>query len=322
MRRTFTLVCLLLASLRAASGAAAVWIDTDVAIGSPLREIDDGFALAFAIHSPEIRIVGISTTYGNAGVNRTTAVARGFVRRFDPHLQVFRGAAAAGEFQRETEASAALARALRKERLTYVALGPLTNLASFVTQHPAEARRIERVLFVGGRSPDRVLRFGPTGAMRIHDANVFKDPAAARKILRTKIPLVLTPVETSAYLLLRPNERRELRGGTGRFLRERSGIWMWFFTALVREQGGPLFDLLPMLELTRPRLLRNETRSAAVDSAGDLIAARQPQPGARAVRFCTGFVHDPTALVRHRLSDYSQERNASGATVSTGAQKN
>jgi len=48
------------------AAADTVWIDTDVSIGSPIREVDDAYALLLAFHSPEIRIAGISTTYGNA----------------------------------------------------------------------------------------------------------------------------------------------------------------------------------------------------------------------------------------------------------------
>jgi inosine-uridine nucleoside N-ribohydrolase len=43
-----------------------VWIDTDPSIGAPWREVDDAFALLLAFQSPELEIVGISSTYGNA----------------------------------------------------------------------------------------------------------------------------------------------------------------------------------------------------------------------------------------------------------------
>ena len=64
----------------------AVWIDTDPAIGAPWREVDDAFALMLAFHSPELRIVGISTSYGNAALPRTTKVARDLVRRLGKAL--------------------------------------------------------------------------------------------------------------------------------------------------------------------------------------------------------------------------------------------
>jgi pyrimidine-specific ribonucleoside hydrolase len=73
------------------------WIDTDPSIGPPWREVDDAFALLLAFRCPELRIVGISTTYGNAPLRRTTAVGRDLVRRFGTRAvgeqMVFAGAA-------------------------------------------------------------------------------------------------------------------------------------------------------------------------------------------------------------------------------------
>src|SRR4051812_41513428 len=62
--------------------ADTVWIDTDISMGSPIREVDDGYALVLAFHSPEIQIAGLSTSYGNAPLDATTRIARDFVRRF------------------------------------------------------------------------------------------------------------------------------------------------------------------------------------------------------------------------------------------------
>jgi pyrimidine-specific ribonucleoside hydrolase len=111
-----------------------IWIDTDPSLGAPWREVNDAFALMLAFRSPEVRIVGISTTYGNAGVKRTTAVAHDLVRRFGAS-HIHPGAESPRDRSRQTSATEALAAALRKRRLTYVALGPLTNLAAFCRLH-------------------------------------------------------------------------------------------------------------------------------------------------------------------------------------------
>jgi pyrimidine-specific ribonucleoside hydrolase len=226
-----------------------VWIDTDPAIGSPFRDVDDSFALIVAFHAAQLRIAGISTTYGNASLTRTTSVASDLAARFGQPAgitaeNVYPGAALPGDFRTPTAASEALAHALRKEKLTYVALGPLTNLAAFLEQHPNLTGRFEQVIIVGGKSPGRQLAFGPTSGWRVHDANVFKDPAAARGIMSPRIPLLLAPVETSSHLILLPGELRKLgqSTGAGDFLYRRSRVWMWFWTAIVGEKGGPIFD--------------------------------------------------------------------------------
>ena len=92
MRRLTVLVAVL--SLARTAFAATVWIDTDVSIGSPIRDVDDGYALALAFCSPELRIAGISTSYGNASRDYSTRVAREMVQQFGPAgLNVHSGAA-------------------------------------------------------------------------------------------------------------------------------------------------------------------------------------------------------------------------------------
>nr|MBA2586135.1 nucleoside hydrolase [Chthoniobacterales bacterium] len=76
------LLCLALAFGGQLLKAENVWIDTDPALGSPFREVDDGYALLLALHSPELHILGISTTYGNAPLARTTVVANTIATRF------------------------------------------------------------------------------------------------------------------------------------------------------------------------------------------------------------------------------------------------
>src|SRR5205085_8983070 len=92
------------------AAAGTVWIDTDVSIGSPIREVDDAFALVLAFHSPEIRIAGLSTTYGNAPLGQTTRAARDLVERFGQPAgltvdAVFAGAGSASDLGRRSAAS-------------------------------------------------------------------------------------------------------------------------------------------------------------------------------------------------------------------------
>src|ERR1700719_2440340 len=126
--RKLTLLAFAVGLVRFAE-AGTIWIDTDVSIGSPIREVDDAYALVLAFHSPEIRIAGVSTTYGNASVAATTRAARELVTGFGGGAgltadQVFSGARSANDLGRRSEASEALAMALEKDSVTYIALGP------------------------------------------------------------------------------------------------------------------------------------------------------------------------------------------------------
>lgn len=308
MRGATFLLCFLFSGRLAA--ATNVWIDTDAAIGAPWREVDDAFALVLALHSPRLHIVGISSTYGNAGLARTTAVTRDIVHRFGGAAgltdgNVFCGAAHARDFG-GSDTVKALAQALRAQKLTYIALGPATNLAALLRAHPELAPRIEKVIFVGGRTPGRPLLFGRNGSLQIHDANVFKDPAAARVVLQSGMPLVLAPAEVGGQLLLTRTDTTELsRGGeAARFLQRGSRFWLWFWTGVVGNRGGPLFDALAVAAAANPASVPMERRYASVRSTGELIAARKPFPGAREVRFCTAIgAETKPALMRALLQD-------------------
>lgn len=305
--RSLRLLCAVLALARVVS-ANTVWIDTDVAIGSPIREVDDGFALILAFHSPEIRIAGVSTTYGNASLGATTRAAQDMVRRFGRSAglaadHVFAGAASASDRGSRSDASDALAAALEKQKATYIALGPLTNLATFLQLHPQLAHRIERVVFLGGQASGDDLAFGPNRSFHIHDANVFKDSAATAAVLRSNIPLTLIPIATGSGLTVDRADLGELErsGDAGQYLSSRSRIWLWFWTNFVKAKGGPIFDALAIIPATKPDLLSIEKRYAKMDAAGNLLVTPRLTNGARPVSYCPGFAPATKRFVMQRL---------------------
>jgi inosine-uridine nucleoside N-ribohydrolase len=275
-----------------AATATSVWIDADPSIGAPYREVDDAFALVLAFHSPELKIRGISTTFGNARLKRTTQVTRELVEQFGAPAgltagDVHPGARSKRDRAQRSAATDALGAALRNEKLTYLALGPLTNLAALLEHHPELAARIERVIFVGGRSPGTVFAFGPRGGLQIHDANVVKDPDAVRAVLARRVPIALAPVETSSRLVLTKERRFELRDGSAaaQFLYRKSRVWLWFWTSVVQHGGGPLFDALAVIGAARPELVITEQRHAWVRPTGELVAQKRPAEKSRAVGF-------------------------------------
>jgi inosine-uridine nucleoside N-ribohydrolase len=217
--------------------------------------------------------------------------------------QVFAGAASAADLGRRTQASEALATALEKESITYVALAPLTNLATFLRLHPKSARKIERVIFLGGQAQGTTLAFGPRRSFHIHDANVFKDPAAAEAVVRSNIPLTLVPIATASELLLNDENLRELErhGGAGNYLARCSKVWLWFWTHFVNTNGGPIFDALAVVAAARPELVTTRGRYAKMDEAGNLIVTDRLTSGARGVRFATSFLPATKRFVVERL---------------------
>ncbi len=298
-----------------------VWIDTDPSIGVPLHEADDGFALIQAFHSPELRIRGISTTYGNAGLATTTRITREMVNRFGGpaginNTHVHTGAASARDLGKPTAATAALLAALAARPLTYLALAPLTNLATFLTLHPEAARRIERVIFVGGRSPGVRFRAGRWNPYEFTDGNFHKDNAAAAILLAVGPPLTLVPVECALQLLLTPRELTRIGregGPSGHYLATKARLWMNLWRFCFAVEGAVIFDCFAVLAATHPHLLETERRHAAIMPVAPGASADNPRhvhllastelgdKPTREVRFCCRPLDGARAILLGRL---------------------
>ena len=298
-----------------------VWIDTDPSIGVPFHEADDGFALIQAFHSSELRIRGISTTYGNAGRATTPRSAREMAARCggpagitDAHGHA--GSAAARDLGKPTAATAALLAALKERPLTYLALAPLTNLATFLSLHPEAARRIERVIFVGGRSPGVQFRAGRWNPYEFTDGNFHKDNAAAAILLAVGPPLTLVPVECALQLLLTPRELARIGregGPSGHYLATKARLWMNLWRFCFAVEGAVIFDCFAVLAATHPQLLASEKRYAEICPATEhdrtisprqihLVASREPRTsGAKTVTFCFEPRSKARAVILERL---------------------
>ena len=213
---------------------------------------------------------------------------------------MFAGAASKKDLGKRTAATDALAEALKKTRLTYIAVGPLTNLATFLELHPELAPRIERVIFLGGHEEGERLAFGPKHSFVVHDANVFKDPAAAARVVHSKIPVTLVPISTASKLRLEEGDLRRLEGSGGRsaqYLARHSKVWFWFWRRFVGEEGGPIFDLGAIMAVAKSELVSIERRKAMMNEQGDLIVTRR----GRRVLVVTGISERAKWIVMERL---------------------
>ena len=138
-----------------------VWIDTDPAAGIEYRDVDDALALLQAFRSPELNIVGISVVFGNASLKEGYPIAKFLVEKFsDKKISVYKGAKEGDEVGRETTASKNLYAALQKKPLTILALGPATNIATVVKNHPKIAGQIKEIIAVAGRRPQQRFQTG------------------------------------------------------------------------------------------------------------------------------------------------------------------
>lgn len=226
----------------------AVWFDGDFACGvGASTDVDDCWALWWAARSG-VRIAGISTVFGNAPLRDVQKTATRLVARLRQagyHLpDPVTGAGKAA--MRATPAASALLKALDQQRLTILALGPLTNIAAALRADPAAAKRIERIIFVGGQANARRFRVGTLPAIHVHDLNVRSDALAVRTILDNPAPLVLMPFAAARRIIFTSHTLNQLasRDPVAAWLAEASIPWLRFWAQTFRQTGFFPFDLL------------------------------------------------------------------------------
>jgi pyrimidine-specific ribonucleoside hydrolase len=225
-------------SLRAQDVPKRIWFDTDIMMGLPERaprEVDDGVTLIMALAQPSIEIAGISLIteleYGEQ-------VTRDILAYYAPERQIkiYRGSANGGDVGLETDASRALAAALRKEKLGVLALGPATNVATVLQLHPELASQITEVVFCAGRTTGYPFRPG-LRQNTVGDYNFEKDVEAFRVVLNAGVKVVLSGFECSEYLLLSRTDTDFLASGS------EADRWLHAFLVPWQERASKMFGV-------------------------------------------------------------------------------
>ncbi len=259
-----------------------LWVDTDAACGTGWRRApDDCLAVLALASTPGVTIVGISTTHGNGPLHETDAVMRELAAQL-PRQGIASPPVHQGCDMAITDclaigsgagAMVALIKAASNRPLTYLALGPLTNLGAALRLDPNLADRIERVVAVMGRQPGH--RFHPAqGHSRVglmfghgpvfNDFNADSDLAAVAEVLRAGVSLHLVPYAAGRQWLYTERDLAalSLQGQASQWVAERSTAWLGFWKRVVGLDGFHPFDLVAADYLLRPE----RHRCARVDA--------------------------------------------------------
>jgi inosine-uridine nucleoside N-ribohydrolase len=172
-------------------------VDSDISLGVPGAEIDDGAALIAVQRHRDLEMVAVTTTFGNATVETVTTSARRLLHALDADLTPCSGAdrpvtpgrafsppwepehTLTGGDPSTTGAEHIIAAASQRPGLEVLAIGPLTNVAIALTLEPALRHNIRRIYAMGGdTSPDSEFNF-------------TADPAAVVTVLSSGIPVTL-----------------------------------------------------------------------------------------------------------------------------------
>jgi inosine-uridine nucleoside N-ribohydrolase len=187
-------------------------IDTDIG-----DDVDDAFALALAVNSPEFEILGVTTTF------RDTELRAKIVDRFlgelgkteipvmagkptAPTSMSQRRYAEGSHFMKSSHGNAAdfLLGQIRRHpgEITLIAIGPLMNVGAAIDKDAATFRKLKRVVIMGG-----AIRkgYGDLGYNEhvppVPEWNILNDVASAQKLFASGVPLFVMPLDSTQLKL-------------------------------------------------------------------------------------------------------------------------
>jgi pyrimidine-specific ribonucleoside hydrolase len=238
--------------------------------------------------------------FGNAALDRGLPIARRLVHDFGPPgLKVFGGAAKADDSAHETDASRALASALRNgPSLTVLALGPVTNIATVLKKHPDLASRITRVIAVAGRRPGQRFTTGTSNPNGHRDFNFELDPAGFQVLLNAKVDIVLAPFEISSKIWLTAEDLDRLAASpsaSARALVPPAKAWQAMWKRLFGVDGFNPFDTLAVAYAVSSDGFACENLKARIDTLPDDVT----EPGVQGVK----VERKPYLLASNALED-------------------
>jgi len=190
-----------------------VIIDTDIG-----DDIDDAFAVALALRSPELQVLGITTTFGDTET-RAKLLDRFLAEVGRPDIPVAAGApsppksnftqrryAQNNHYAKSShpDAVAFLLDQIRRNpgQITLIAIGPLMNVGASIDKDPATFRKLKRVVMMGGSIKRGYgdLGFGPPVPPQ-PEWNILNDVPSAQKLFASGAPLFVMPLDATQLKL-------------------------------------------------------------------------------------------------------------------------
>ena len=259
------------------SGPEMVWIDTDIG-----DDIDDAFALGLILRSPELKVLGISTAFGDTET-RARLVDRFLAATGVANIPVTAGVptetdnpltqrAYAEHFpaRKHADGVVALLTAIRQRpgQITLIAIGPLFNIGAAIDRDSVTFKKLKRVVMMGGsvrRGYD-----GKNGETRPPEPewNIDRDPKDASKLLAAGVPIFMAPLD-STQISLAPADREALFAAGNPLTDQLTLLYhQWGAHSWDHSPTPTLFDPVAAAYTFRPEVCPMQPMRLAVDDKG------------------------------------------------------
>ena len=263
-----------------------VILDTDIG-----DDIDDTFALALVLHSPELQLLGVETAFGDTEL-RARLVDRflAAVGRADipvmagvPRKQTnnFSQAAYARQWPERKHKSGVefLLGQIRAhpDQITLIAIGPLSNIGAAIQRDPTTFKKLKRVVIMGGS----VYRgYGDKPTPPAPEWNILCDPAGAKALFGSGVPVFVMPLDSTQIHL--ENQALGAIFAHGSPLTDQLTLLYHQWTGAKEWHSPTLFDPVAVTYAIRPDLCPTTPIRLEVDDKG----STKPVAGAPNAQVC------------------------------------
>ena len=280
-------------ALAATRKPVPIVLDTD--IGS---DIDDAFALALVLKSPELDLRAVTTVSGDTQARaRLAAKMLSVAGRHD--VPVAAGVSGrplniaqtrwADGFSSPSLLKIGAVQLMKREidrargPIVIVAIGPLTNVASLFEQYPAEKRKVRRIVLMGGS----IARGYAPRSAAAPEYNIVSDTKAAQAVFAAGVPITMAPLDVTAQLQLDAAHRQRIfsqRTPLSDALHAVYRLW--------GRQTPTLFDPMAVSLLFDPQLCTLKPLAIRVTDKGMTVPVAGRKPNAMA-----GLETDPARFI-------------------------
>ncbi|HLF19410.1 MAG TPA: nucleoside hydrolase [Bacteroidota bacterium] len=305
-----------------------VLIDTDTGV-------DDALAIMLALRSPEISVKAITTVAGNVEVQKCTrnvitilhllqptdrpTVAQGAAKPLRKGLVTapeVHGTDGLGELASRSRLpgkhlKSAVAVILQQceqygQKLTIVALGPLTNLAKALKKNPWIFRKVGKIVSMGGAF--RVS--GNTGP--VAEFNYFVDPDAAQILVNSNLPMTVIPLDVTEQIVLMRREveyrARRRASDVAKFVLEVTNHYMRYHRRTEGFFGGYLHDPIAIAAAVWPSIIETKQIHVDVETEGKFTRGMSVAEFRKPLTSQVTKVNVATKIDRERFLRFFHER--------------
>jgi purine nucleosidase len=262
-------------------------IDTDIG-----DDVDDAFALALAVQSPELQVLGVTTTFGDTEARAKIADRfLGEVGRTEIPVLAGKTTAAKNPMSQRRYGESHFAKAshgdaveflleqIRKYpgEITLIAIGPLMNVGAAIDKDAATFRKLKRVVLMGGSIRRGYGDLGYTAPVApMPEWNILNDVASAQKLFSAGVPLFVMPLDSTQLKM--DEVKRAFLFSQGTAVTDQLAV----LYHLWGQETPTLFDPMTIAFALRPELCRVTGMHIRVDEKG----FTREEPGAVNAQVC------------------------------------